>query len=396
MTLQPAGGPRLTLQLFPVEIINIIFIYTLPDDALDHEQPDIRVSPMLLCHVCSRWRSIALRLPALWANLYHLVRLSKHREQESGSIAMGGYPISLEFLKWWSCNLGPNHPFQFRFYTMDDDADFFQEPTFVTLFNLAQHLDIKNDTAWRIRNDSRRESPMLTFPHLESLRIPHEAGFPQSITDIFPLRPKHPILKLHMQRFHLEHDDVFEHPPIPWSSLTHLVFDAVYLFTFTWFDLIRSCVNLQSGYFHLRLPRLEDPDAAYPSQFTHCELRELVIRLDDYYPRNIGQDLLQNLSLPCLTSFRLSARLTTQGLYCVLESMPPFINLYWIAGNSIWFRAFDDDEHILQIHSRTAPRHPRQRPDKFVSVYRKADDPIFRQSLFVELIAVGRAHEQFP
>jgi hypothetical protein len=403
MKIQPSD-PRVTFQDFPVEIIHLIFVYSLPDDPLDHKQPDIRIAPMLLCRVCSQWRSIALQSPGLWAYLHHHVRAIGDKEQEMW-LRTGSYhiPVALEFLEWWRCNLNANHPFHFRLYAYasepifrPEDESHVQEPILVTLFNLAQHLDINSKITWLIHD----ESPALSFPNLETLRIRYNIS---SLCDsrLLSLRPEHPILKLHMQDFVV--DDVFKGPIVLWSSLTHLIFEDVYLSGCEWFDLIRACVNLQFGYFdlHILTHNSEDPRLANPPHFTHRHLRELVVRCrgDYHYPYNLGQYLLKNLFLPSLTTFHLSARLKTQDLRCIFKSLPSFTTSYWVAGNSIWFRPCDD-ENFLQIHSRRVT--PRSRdpnrdpghqnyPTNFICVYRRADDRLHQQSSFVELFATGRA-----
>jgi hypothetical protein len=409
-----ASDPRVTFQDLPVEIIHLLFVYSLPDNPLDHKQPDLRIAPMLLCRVCSQWRSIALKSPGLWAYLHHRVPLPKQEMLRRTGI----YPIALDFLKWWRCNLNENHPFHFRFYAdcnqqilRPEGRPLVQEHILVTLFNLAQHLDINCKISWLVHD----EDPMLSFPNLETLRIRYDLGWLYSASQFFPLRPKHPILKLHMQHFKL--DDVYKRPIVSWSSLTHLVFEGVQLSSGEWFDLIRACVNLQFGYFDLDITRAsvsEDPRLANPPHFTHRHLREFVVRCDDHYTTgNIDQYLLKNLFFPSLTTFRLSARLTTQDLHYILKSLPFFTTLYWVAGNSIWFRPCDD-EHFLQIHSRrvtpssrryrnrnppiatqgVTPRHPNH-PSNFICVYRRADDRIYQQSLLIELFATGRADKQY-
>ena len=323
-------------------------------------------------------------------------------------------PIALEFLKWWQCNLSANHPFHFTFYANScgpifrpEDKSHGQEPILVALFNLAQHLDIDG----KIMRLIHAESPPLSFPNLETLRIRYDINSFLFDSHLFSLRPEHPILKLHMQSFRL--DDVFKGPIVSSTSLMHLIFEDVYLSGCEWFDLIRACVNLQFGYFGLKIlthANSEDPRLANPPHFTHRHLRELVIRWqgDCYYPGNLGQYLLKNLFLPSLTAFRLSARLTIQDLHCIFNLMPPFTTSYWVAGNSIWFRPCDD-EHFLQIHSRhvtpssrdpnrnppihcqdVTPRHPNHSTN-FICVYKRADDRIYQQSLFVKLFATGRA-----
>ena len=419
MNLQ-APGPRVTFQDFPVEIIRIIFVYSLPDDPLDHKQPDIRIAPMLLCRVCSQWRSIALQSPGLWAYLHYCVRALRYRGVETGFSLNRIYPVpvALEFLKWWWSNLNANHPFHFRFYAyskgpifLPKDGSHVQQHILVTLFNLAQHLDINSNTTGLIHD----ESPALSFPNLETLRIRHDISTLLNASDFVSLFPEHPISNLYLQRYWL--DDVFKRPIVAWSTLTCLIFEVVYLTSNDWFNLIRACDNLQFGYFGLNIRSRDsgDPRLANPPHFTHLHLRELVVRWGRWGPWdgdpsscNVGQYFLKNLLLPSLTTFRLSARLETQDLHCILKSLPSFTTFYWVTGNSIWFRPCDD-EHFLQIHSRrvtppsrcpsrnppihskgVTPRHPHH-PTNFICVYRRADDRLYQQSLFVELFATGRA-----
>jgi hypothetical protein len=366
---------------------------------------------MLLCRVCSKWRSIALQSPGLWAYLHYRVPILEHREQET-VLRTGIYPVAFKFLKWWRCNLNENHPFHFRFYANSSSPIFnpegeshVQEHILVTLFNLAQHLDINGEITRLIRD----ESPASSFPNLEALRIRHDITSFVWDPHLPFLCPEHPILKLHMQQFWLH--DVFQRPLVSWSSLTHLIFEGVYLLSSGWFDLIRACVNLQFGYFDLNILTrdLEDPRLANPPHFTHRHLRELVVRWDNYSSTcNLGQYFLKNLFLPSLTTFRLSARLKTQDLHCIFKLLPSFTTFYCVTRNSIWFRPCDD-EHFLQINSRretppsrdpsrnppihpqgVTPRHPNH-PSNFICVNRKAEDRIYQQSLFVELFATGRA-----
>ncbi|KAJ6479183.1 hypothetical protein C8R47DRAFT_1137256 [Mycena vitilis] len=64
------------LRRFPPEILGQIFLYTVPPlDELEREMRytssrfGMRLSPWLLTRICSRWRSISLSFPSLWANI---------------------------------------------------------------------------------------------------------------------------------------------------------------------------------------------------------------------------------------------------------------------------------------------------------------------------------------
>ncbi|KAJ7639315.1 hypothetical protein FB45DRAFT_905292 [Roridomyces roridus] len=53
----------------PPEIVSGIFLHCLPAEALGTDGIDNTEAPLLVSHVCSQWRRIALSTPALWANL---------------------------------------------------------------------------------------------------------------------------------------------------------------------------------------------------------------------------------------------------------------------------------------------------------------------------------------
>ncbi|KAJ7508354.1 hypothetical protein B0H11DRAFT_2304089 [Mycena galericulata] len=58
----------LPLRGFPPEIMNQIFLWARPESGV-MIPPSNRQSPWNLSHVCSRWRAIALSIPALWCNI---------------------------------------------------------------------------------------------------------------------------------------------------------------------------------------------------------------------------------------------------------------------------------------------------------------------------------------
>ena len=168
MDLQAASEPRVAFQDLPAEIIEEVFVYSLPDDALDQKQPNVRIAPMLLCHVCLQWRSIARQSPRLWRCLFNVVRIPSYRE-ELQLLKNGVQPTNLKFLEWWRCNLSANHPFHLRFYVHFEGSFFFledgQKYLPIALFNLAEHLDINQNVAWMIRGCP------ITLPNLQALRI---------------------------------------------------------------------------------------------------------------------------------------------------------------------------------------------------------------------------------
>lgn len=93
----------------PPEILAQIFLSCLPHKPIDRAQPNINISPMNLCHICSYWRNVALGTPRLWNSLYHLSYVSDDVE-DVDILRYGIRPIDIEFLRWWAANIGPHSP----------------------------------------------------------------------------------------------------------------------------------------------------------------------------------------------------------------------------------------------------------------------------------------------
>ncbi|KAJ6553663.1 hypothetical protein B0H10DRAFT_2124802 [Mycena sp. CBHHK59/15] len=90
--------PVLTL---PPEVVSEIFIYCLCDS---RARPSFAVAPLLLCNICSVWRTIAVLTPALWSSVeltfkYSLFGTSLIDLLEVWLSRTGSYPLS--FSLWY-------------------------------------------------------------------------------------------------------------------------------------------------------------------------------------------------------------------------------------------------------------------------------------------------------
>ena len=304
----------LAFQDFPPEIIGEVFLHSLPDNILERRQPSVRIAPMLLCHVCSNWRSIALRLPQLWMRLFHVSHFSNRGN--SGIFVDGIRSSDLEFLAWWRSNLGENS-LHLCFYIGWCEPRCLcpiipspiQKPVLVALFAFVRHLELDLSTVRAIGECTQVDS-LKMFPLLETLRINTE------IRQVVP-------------------PDVFSKPILPWSSLTHVVFNSAHLLSGMWFDLFPAFVNLQSGYF--KLYTMNPQELGNPARRTHHNLRQLAVAWN--LPLGHGQYLLRNVFLPSLTALRISLNLTAEDLHCILESTPSLVELHLgceVATADIW------------------------------------------------------------
>ncbi|KAF8180596.1 hypothetical protein BJ912DRAFT_829401, partial [Pholiota molesta] len=50
----------------PYDVLLEIFGHCLPQDRFNIRQPNTTIAPILLCHICSHWRTIAHASPILW------------------------------------------------------------------------------------------------------------------------------------------------------------------------------------------------------------------------------------------------------------------------------------------------------------------------------------------
>jgi len=96
----------------PIEILTEIFLFCIPDDPLNHRQPDTTIAPMLLCQVCSYWRRVALNTPVLWVYLYHACKISDKIIKHELKTCYRS--VDVQFLAWWTRILR-NTPLVFRF-----------------------------------------------------------------------------------------------------------------------------------------------------------------------------------------------------------------------------------------------------------------------------------------
>ena len=145
-----------------------------------------------------------------------------------------------------------------------------------------------------------------------------------------------------------------EQKPVIWWSLTHLVFDTAYISSGMWFEIIHACVNLQFGYFDIRIRGIDDPHSANAPYFTH--LRQLVIGWNDQFGCITSKYVLKNLLLPALIAFRISAQVTMKDLHCILESTPSLLELHLgrqVAEQNIWYH--DEDERCPKPLSKYVP-----------------------------------------
>ncbi|KAF8188990.1 hypothetical protein BJ912DRAFT_850978, partial [Pholiota molesta] len=92
----------------PYDVLLDIFVHCLPHDRLEIRQPNMSIAPILLCHICSSWRTVALAAPILWSHLLYRVPVWE-MDDYSGRWAF--LEREIEFIRWWKKNQGLIAPF---------------------------------------------------------------------------------------------------------------------------------------------------------------------------------------------------------------------------------------------------------------------------------------------
>ncbi|KAF8200080.1 hypothetical protein BJ912DRAFT_921569, partial [Pholiota molesta] len=89
------------------DVLREIFVHCLPEYALAYRQPNIEVAPLLLCQVCSSWRTVALVSPRLWSHLHYSFTVCVIQQWHEYKLLAR----EVEFVQWWRQNQGTIPPF---------------------------------------------------------------------------------------------------------------------------------------------------------------------------------------------------------------------------------------------------------------------------------------------
>ncbi|KAF8198462.1 hypothetical protein BJ912DRAFT_951465, partial [Pholiota molesta] len=266
-------------QSLPFDILQEIFHLCLPseDNPTLNCQPNPSLAPLLLCHICTLWRTAALRMPFIWKSTTFTIQNVRHPDPPFERFNL---PKSRKFIAWWNkhiLDVAPslyfpsptsrpgNRRIDFR-QLKNSKSILFNDPFFRAAHGL--RLTITNQELDAICSN---QAP---FDNLVELRI---ETFPDSRTprialSPFPCSPR-------LTRLQLSHGDSFEGRALhifPWSQLTHLYLPRTISLS-SWRTLLQRCTNLT-----VMASILAVSDAGTPSSPTVIEsLRQLVVALNN-------------------------------------------------------------------------------------------------------------------
>ena len=261
----------------PVEILTEILFFCLPEDRLNHRQPDTTIAPMLLCQVCSNWRRIALNTPVLWVYLYLVCQVPRENSgfyTHNDCITPNHY---CQFLAWWTknsqftplvfrleyniINKGRRKHRRIQSRTWEESQ---LDPLFL-LFNIISNtrgLYLDSYAYHVLRGQSSHCN--LRCPNLRSLAMACPTINTESLLDIPTSRSvmlRHFICEV--SRFSWEPQMLDD--GVPWAYLTHISIRTPSISGAGWCTLIRRLDALQVGEFYaVLIITRDDTTTMYP------------------------------------------------------------------------------------------------------------------------------------
>ncbi|KAF9476086.1 hypothetical protein BDN70DRAFT_923529 [Pholiota conissans] len=290
----------------PTEMLGEIFVRCLPDYPLEVRQPDPTTAPILLCHVCSLWRTIVFGTPSLWTCLYVLLPIRRLDSKHPTTWDPKHLLAMVEFMEWWRVRQGSDLGTTSICIKFPQEQDAFSEPVaedvikfIARCISSAKHIDIAHGFYFRLLLEAGLEflnpRPNILIVNCgEKLNehfmyiMPFEVNIPSTVRR----------LSIQIGSMPASYD---------WSFLSHLSL-GVGIDSKIWHALIRGLLNLHYGDFHVAVPGLQEATYHIPHH-TLPFLTSLRINFDNVYDREATEPplvlLFHNLHLPKLNDLTL-------------------------------------------------------------------------------------------
>lgn len=273
------------------------------------------IAPILLCHICPSWRTIALGSATLWAHLgYCFTIVGEDNNTSNASQTYEFVERDIEFIRWWKKNQGSVAPFldfDVRKCLPDDGDRKVTGDGISFLFGYltsARYLKL-HVFFWNRIHERIKAGHQVVFPNLQTLQMEMRLlvlDSSYSFYQVQALLPAHTLSTL--RHLHISHDILPPHFVNAWVTLTHIELWIVTISLNSWFSFIRAVPNLQWGFFKLILFSI---DYSTPPQCALLQLTTLTMDMrgnlpdpDDglQFPLNF---MFINLYLPALHTFTL-------------------------------------------------------------------------------------------
>ncbi|KAF8192105.1 hypothetical protein BJ912DRAFT_1096512 [Pholiota molesta] len=264
----------------PYDVLQEIFLHSRPKNPLDEVQPNPKTAPILLCHVSSSWRSVALSTPSLWIHLHIRLPILWDRERNPTALSSEAVIHTVEFMKWWRNNHRVMDPllrfnvfrsedmenFEIHEDNSDDEVSSTVYPSvdpealdfLLDYMSSARYLEVgefydylMQKRGALVATSSKLHTLVALGDQLDGMYHGYYPEYPYHAT--VPL----PEIPTTLQRLLIQQTQVLRNCRLSnWSTLTHLSLDPVYIVQLsTWFTVIRELVHLQWGDFSIMIGR---------------------------------------------------------------------------------------------------------------------------------------------
>ncbi|KAJ7203105.1 hypothetical protein GGX14DRAFT_544358 [Mycena pura] len=295
------------VRLLPVEILANIFQFCCDSRGVGHFTTDVCEAPMLLCHICSRWRAVAHSTSSLWTvvNLHTKYGSTQDIFQRSGNL-----PLSLSVIT-------PHKP-----YVRPQPVTDTNQSCLDLLLNINHRLRqlklyVSGPDAEPLRqNDTPLHLPVLCSVAIVAQRTP-EVPLLVRILDLFE-HAHAPHLRILKLKLHAAAGDLYA-TRLPWAQLTSLHVDMPVLVHTAAYAILAHCTDLES----CRWERLINLNSAAP--LPRLALRRLrVLALTGTHSEPLLA-LLSALDVPALRALSLTRRPPARYFDTAEPALPPVL-----------------------------------------------------------------------
>jgi hypothetical protein len=344
MSLTSIDSP---LRYVSYDILLEIFFHCLPENPLDALQPNKYLVPILFCHVCSFWRTVALSSPSLWTHLHVQLPILWDDNKEPIVRDPEALARKVEFMTWWRTNHGSLAPllrinlhrrswrFKEREYVSPLESKI--EDFLCDYLSSAQYLDVGIFYIYLTRQNAKRGLPITSFSKLHTMvslrnQLTDDDGLSKANDYFGGIGPSQIPPTLRRLAIENEGTRVYYSSQLDnWAILTHLSLHSLHLSLGVWFSFIRKLINLQWGDFSVATfnEATEPPEATLSFLSTlsmYCHFRSGASPLST---------LFQNLKLPALRTLSLSSSAPSwrdagalTEIHDVLKSAPAITKLF--------------------------------------------------------------------
>ncbi|KAF9480404.1 hypothetical protein BDN70DRAFT_992746 [Pholiota conissans] len=313
-TAGPNPNPRSPISIVPYDVLVEIFKHCLsPLGPYTKAQN----APILLCHVSSFWRAVALSVPALWSELSLKLRMAKL--PVNSKYHWGVCQSDIDFLRWWHTNQASKPPFISlgldnewgmvkKVDPCSEDAlDFLME-----YLNTAQSLILDDSRFWSQLHVWAKHQNQPLYPNLHTLAgeadsfgsIEYSFYHFQHLVGLLSNPNQLSLRYLRLQYLTMTNASV----PAHWSMLTGVSFTLLTTTINFWDAFIRSVPNMQFLRIYIKsLNERQLNTRSAATLYTHHQLHEMVIEVTEYGSAPVDT-FVYNLRLPALRFLTLHSK----------------------------------------------------------------------------------------